>query len=303
MACRRSQQVLLWRTTTGSPPATPGQKINQANLPSQLQAADKTWKGYYQGMPYPGYRGYRFRAKCNGIPDSDTLYVAKHNGIPNFANLQTPAEFANQLPYGQLSADLAAGRVPNFSYIIPDECHDMHGAPPWCTDSGKAGDAHDNWLVATDDAFVGSTVTQITSSPVWQSGNNAIVVTFDEGNTAQSQIATIVITNHGPRGVADNTSYNHYNLLASLEQAFGLGCLQNACAANPMTPLFQVTGSTSVPALPAPLIPPPNGTTRYPRLAAPTTARARTTCSAPPPPRTARPTRSAGTSTRRQATT
>ena len=54
-------------------------------------------------------------------------------------------------------------------------------------------------------------------------------------------------------------SYNHYNLLASLEQAFGLGCLQNACAANPMTPLFQVTGSTSVPALPAPLIPPPNG--------------------------------------------
>ena len=237
----------------------PGQKINQANLPSQLQAAGKTWKGYYQGMPYPGYRGYCFPAKCNGIPDSDTLYVAKHNGIPNFANLQTSAEFANQVPYGQLSTDLAAGRVPNFSYIIPDECHDMHGAPPWCTDSGRAQDAHDNWLVANGDAFVGSTVTEITSSPVWQSGNNAIVVTFDEGNTAQSQIATIVITNHGPRGVADNTSYNHYNLLASLEQAFGLGCLQNACAANPMTPLFQVTGSTSVPALPAPLIPPPNG--------------------------------------------
>jgi len=110
-------------------------------------------------------------------------------------------------------------------------------------------------------------VTQITSSAVWQSGNNAIVVTFDEGNTAQSQIATIVITNHGPRGVADNTSYNHY-LLASLEQTFGLGCSQNACAANPMTPLFQVTGSTSVPAPPAPFIPPPKGTTRYPRLAA-----------------------------------
>src|SRR5260221_2798736 len=140
----------------------PGQKINQANLPSQLQAAGKTWKGYYQGMPYPGYRGYCFPAKCNGIPDSDTLYVAKHNGIPNFANLQTSAEFANQVPYGQLSTDLAAGRVPNFSYIIPDECHDMHGAPPWCTDSGRAQDAHDNWLVATGDAFVGSTVAEIT---------------------------------------------------------------------------------------------------------------------------------------------
>ncbi|HXL20736.1 MAG TPA: alkaline phosphatase family protein [Streptosporangiaceae bacterium] len=170
------------------------------------------------------------------------------NGIPNFANLQTSPEFATQVPYGQLSTDLAAGRVPNISYIILDECHDMQ-ARPWCTDSGRAGDAHDNWLVATGDAFVGSTVTQISSSAVWQSGNNAIVVTFDEGNTAQSQIATIVTTNHGPRGVADNTSYNHY-LLASLEQAFGLGCLQNACAANPMTPLSQVTGSTSVPAAP-----------------------------------------------------
>lgn len=98
---------------------------------------------------------------------------------------------------------------------------------------------------------MGATVNEITSAPVWESGNNAIVVTFDEGNNAQSQIATVVITNHGPRGITDNGSYDHYNLLASLEQAFGLGCPQNACGATPMTPLFQVTGSTSVPALPA----------------------------------------------------
>jgi len=28
----------------------PGQTANQANLPSPLQAAGKTWKGYYQGI-------------------------------------------------------------------------------------------------------------------------------------------------------------------------------------------------------------------------------------------------------------
>jgi hypothetical protein len=237
----------------------PGQTVAQPNLMSQLEGAGKTWKGYYQGMPYAGYRGYCFPAKCNGIPDSDTQYVAKHNGVPNFANLQSPAEFAKQTPYPQLAADLASGQVPNFAYIIPDECTDMHGAPPWCVDSDKAGSVDDNFLVANGDQFIGSLVNQITSSAVWKSGNDAIVVTFDEGNNANSQIATVVITNHGPRGLSDNHSYNHFNLLASLEQAFGLGCLQSACGANAMTPLFQVTGSTSVPALPAPFTPAPNG--------------------------------------------
>lgn len=238
----------------------PGHTSNQPNLMSQLEGAGKSWKGYYQGMPYAGYRGYCYPAKCNGIPDADTQYVAKHNGVPYFQNMQTSAEFAKQNPLSQLTTDLNAGTVPNFSYIIPDECNDMHGAPPWCVDSGKAGDVDDNWLVANGDKFVGNTVTQITSSSMWSTGNNAIVVTFDEGNNANSQIATIVITNHGPRGVTDNTSYNHYNLLASLQAAFGLGCLQNSCTAATMTPLFQITGSTTTPTLPGPVNPPPNGT-------------------------------------------
>ena len=44
----------------------PGQTVDQPNLLSQLDAAGKTWKGYFQGMPYAGYRGYCFPAKCNG---------------------------------------------------------------------------------------------------------------------------------------------------------------------------------------------------------------------------------------------
>ena len=50
-------------------------------------------------MPYAGYRGYCYPAKCNGIPDSDTEYVAKHNGIVNFANLQAPTELAKMYPF------------------------------------------------------------------------------------------------------------------------------------------------------------------------------------------------------------
>lgn len=48
---------------------------------------------------------------------------------------------------------------------------------------------------------------------MWSTGNTAIVITFDEGDSATSKTANIVVTNHGPRGVKDNTAYNHYNLL------------------------------------------------------------------------------------------
>jgi hypothetical protein len=238
----------------------PGQTVDAENLMSQLEAAGKTWRGYFQNLPYAGYRGYCFPGKCNGIPDSDTQYVAKHNGIVNFANMQNAAGFAKQMPLEQLSDDLSSGNLPNFGYIVADECHDMHGAPPYCVDSGNPGDVDDNWLVATGDAFVGRIVGEITSSRSWKKGNNAIVLTFDEGDTSSDLVTTIVVTNHGPRGVQDATSYSHYSLLASLQQTFGVGCLLNSCTAAPMTPLFQITGSNDVPALPPALVPPPDGT-------------------------------------------
>jgi hypothetical protein len=238
----------------------PGHTVSAANLMSELEGANKTWKGYFQDLPYAGYRGYCYPGKCNGIPDSDTEYVAKHNGIVNFANMQTAAEWVKQTPLSQLTTDLSSGNVPSFSYIVADECHDMHGAPPWCVDSGKAGDVDDTWLVATGDKFVGDTVNLITGSSAWSTGNSAIIVTFDEGNVQNDKIATIVATNHGPRGVRDNTSYNHYSLLATLQQSFGLGCLLNSCSATAMAPLFQVIGSTGVPSLPGPFTPAPDGT-------------------------------------------
>jgi hypothetical protein len=245
--------------TDDNPYFWPGHTQNAANLMSQLEGVGKTWKAYLGGLPYAGYKGYCYPEKCIGIPDSDPLYASKHNGIVNFANLQTPAELAKMTPYPQLATDLAAGTSPNFSYIVPDMCHDMHGAPPYCADSGNGKSIEDTWLTATGDAFVGQTVKQIQSSSVWSTGNTAIMITFDEGSSATSKTASIVVTNHGPRGVKDNTTYNHYNLLASLQQTFGLGCLLSSCNAAPMTPLFQITGSSTTPALPPPYNTPPNG--------------------------------------------
>jgi phosphatidylinositol-3-phosphatase len=43
-----------------------------------------------------------------------------------------------------------------------------------------------------------------------------------QANFGGGKIATIVITNHGARGLVDPTPYNHYSLLRTTEEAFGI---------------------------------------------------------------------------------
>src|SRR5438034_1686641 len=57
---------------------------------------------------------------------------------------------------------------------------------------------------------------------------------------------TTLFRSHGPRGVTDSASYDHYSLLASLQQTFGLACLVNSCSTSPMAKLFAITGSTDI---------------------------------------------------------
>ena len=112
------------------------QQVNAPSLISELDHAHVGWKAYLQSLPHPGYEGICYPASCNGAPDKDPLYVSKHDGIQNFTTSLNPADWSRQVPIGQLGADLSSGRVPAFSWVIPDECHDQHGDPPYCIDSG-----------------------------------------------------------------------------------------------------------------------------------------------------------------------
>ncbi len=232
--------------------------IDGPSIADQLTAAGMTWKGYFQNLPpIPPTGPVMTGPNANGPyvfkwPSSaDALYASKHNPFVNFTGTQ--GDVANMVPDTQLGADLATGDLPNYSYVVPDQCHDMHG-------TGGCGDT--DTLISTGDAYVSTLVSEIMASRVWDHGNSAIVVTWDEddfsdqGQTGTGccgadpgggHVVTIVITNHGHRHVTDSTPYNHYSLLRSLEDAFGLPCLQNACdtqdGVKPMTPLFAPSGS------------------------------------------------------------
>jgi hypothetical protein len=239
-------------------------KVDKPSLISQLDRAGISWKAYLQALPHADYQGICYPARCNGAPDSDPLYVSKHDGIQNFTTSLNPYDWSRQVPITQLAADLQSGDVPRFSYIVPDECHDMHGDPPYCLDSGNIRDPENQHLVAVGDAYLGQLVSEITHASFWAKGNNAIAITYDNGdnsagccdaNPGGGQIALIVITSHGPRHVADSTPGNQYSLLSSIQHALGVGCLAFTCDTKHVVPLgklFAITGSKAIATEPLP---------------------------------------------------
>jgi phosphatidylinositol-3-phosphatase len=227
--------------------------IDAPNLATQLEAAHLTWKNYLQSIPTPG-----------SLVAAAGNYAAKHSGFINFLSVQRDPHRAERLVgFRQMYADLRSGNVPNFSLVIPNVCNEMHGAagpgtPEDCEYS------HLGKLIWRGDRNVAEIAGAIMRSPVWRSKSNAaIVVTFDEddsypaykyvgccgndpsdpANRGGGHIPTIVITNHGPRHLIDNTPYSHYSLLRTIGDAFGIRTYLMRAAApgvKPMLPLFRV---------------------------------------------------------------
>ena len=226
--------------------------IHAESLMDQLSGRGLTWKGYFEDLPAPGSLTPRWPNATYPEDSSQPreLYAAKHNGFVSFAKVnEAPYRSrASQLVnFRQLDADLAAGHMPNYAHIVPNQCNEMHGlgsdnaqvVPPSCSDDEDLAA-----LIRRGDAEFGMLVDKIVHSKVWtEQGNTAIIVTFDENNKEArksgpqgccgydpssranfggGRIVTIVITNHGPRHVVDATPYNHYSLLRTTEAAFGM---------------------------------------------------------------------------------
>jgi phospholipase C len=218
--------------------------VDAPNIATQLEAHGLTWGGYFGGYN---------PANPLEVRNNTTGYAAKHNPFINFSNLRSKPGFAaHQHTLDAFSGDLSSGKVANFSVIVPNLCDDMHGM-------GSCDDSAAN--VLQGDRVAGQIVDEIQHSPLWRSNRNeAIVITWDENDGVHrffgrqgccgalaggGRIPTIVITNHGPRGVKDATPYNHYSLLRTLEDAFGIneyvaGAGDWADGVRPMTVLFSV---------------------------------------------------------------
>ncbi len=244
-------------------PDYPTHTVDAPSLGTQLEAAGLTWKNYNESIPAAGSLAVTGSNPAHDGPGALAYYASKHSGFINFAAVQNDPHRAERIVgYDALRRDLATGDLPNFGFIIPNLCNDMHGmaAGPGVPDDCVY--QHLDALIQRGDAAIGKVVDAIEAAPAWRSADNAaIVVTFDEddgtgrsgccgvtpaapSNFGGGHIATIVITNHGPRGAVDPTPYNHYSLLRTIEDAFGIHDYLGLAAASaqgvkPMLPLFQ----------------------------------------------------------------
>ena len=223
--------------------------ISAPSLMTQLEQRGLTWKGYFEDLPQPGSDAVIAPSPLRA------LYAAKHNGFMNFESVQQNPNRAQKIVgMAQLANDLKSGQVPNYSHIVLNQCHEMHGLAE-CPISKD--------LIRTGDRALAGIVQQIMASSLWATPkNNAIVVTWDEddrttkgaqgccgfepqsaANFGGGHIATIVMTSHGARRVSDATPYNHYSLLRTVEEAFGIDEHLNhandtAAGVKSMSPLF-----------------------------------------------------------------
>jgi phospholipase C len=218
----------------------PSQVFDHTNIVDDLENAHRTWKAYMEDLPYAGFTG---ASSPNG------LYVSKHNPFVLYSDVvNNPERLANIVPLTQLTVDLNSNHVPNFAWITPNLCNDMHGVG-----GSPCPYSNDAQLKADGDAFIHQWVTAITSSRAW-TGNSAIFIAWDEndytGNQADGgwlnangccdspvvpagtsffpaggtygggQVPLIVIGTHSRLAYMSNVAYNHYSMLRTIEDAW-----------------------------------------------------------------------------------
>ncbi|MGE0066165.1 MAG: alkaline phosphatase family protein [Solirubrobacterales bacterium] len=182
------------------------------NLATQLSAAGIAWRAYMGAMPRACFAG----AEAG-------QYVKRHNPFMHSrAVASDPALCRRVVPETGLDADLRRHRLPAFAWLSPNLCADGHDC-----------------LLTNADRHLAALIPRITP----QLGpHGLLVVTFDEGTsdadccggTAGGRVATILAGPDVPPGTLLRRPFDHYSLLAALEDRFGLARLRHARGADPL---------------------------------------------------------------------
>lgn len=241
----------------------PGQEVGQGcvfpadveTVADQLEAAGLEWRGYMEDMGNSATEPQTCRRPEIGARDETQSaevgdqYATRHNPFMYFHSIiDSPSCDERVVPLDRLRADLRRARTtPNLAYISPNLCNDGHDQP--CVDGRPGG------LVSADE-WLRMWVPRITHSPAFEQ-DGLLIVTFDEAETEPpnsdasaccgegpgpnsplpgifgpggGRIGAVVLSPFVTPGSVNDTPYNHYALLCSIEDIFGLEHLGYAAA-------------------------------------------------------------------------
>lgn len=197
----------------------------------QLTAQGKTWKGYMEDMQQPCEHPVLGEADDHIRATPDEEYSTHHNPFVYFRSITSSGDCArNVVNFSNLEGDMkSVATTPHLAYITPNLCHDGHDAN--CADGSPGG-------LGAVDAWLKDQVPAILSSPAYQQ-DGMLVITFDEadgstagpskgdpgspaGGAAGGKVGALVLSPFSAAGTSSDQPYNHYSLLATIEDLFHL---------------------------------------------------------------------------------
>lgn len=222
-------------------------------LADQLETAGFTWKGYMEDLDVDMARDRPATCTVARIGRTDGTehasgsdeYASKHDPFVYFHTiLDQPSRCAaHVVNLDVLATDLhSIATTPNYSFITPNLCHDGHD--PRCGDGAAGG-------LDGISGFLEKWVPRITGSPAFRK-DGLLLITFDESDGSPpdgfdaccaekplpgapeapgfrgpggGRVGAVALSPFIRPGTVSMTPYNHYSMLRTVEDIFGVGHL------------------------------------------------------------------------------
>jgi hypothetical protein len=161
-----------------------------------------------------GSRSYLESMPGRCVTSNQGTYGTRHNPALYYTSVADCK--AQNWWLGQFDLDLAANRLPAFSFVAPNLCHDTHDC------SVRTGD---DWLRAF--------LTKLFESDAYRDGSTAVFLSWDEGEPESSpdclatptedgcHIPLLVMSPSTPAGTRAATSASLYSLLRTTQEVLG----------------------------------------------------------------------------------
>ncbi len=187
--------------------------LSGASLSSQLAAAGLSWRTYAQDYPTTVgcHTGSSYSGAVDGWGVSGT-YARKHNPAMSFTSVS-----GSSTACGNIQPLARFDPLVNLAFVVPNLCNDAHD----CS-------------LATADNFLKAFSPQVFNSPDW--AHTLYIVTFDEGSgSTEGGLHVYMAVMRQGLHLTSAIPHNHYGLTRTVEDVFGLPCLNSSCTASPLT--------------------------------------------------------------------
>ncbi|KAN0112325.1 phosphoesterase domain containing protein [Hyaloscypha variabilis] len=179
---------------------------NVSTLVDLFDSKNIEWRGYFEGIPGPGFMGEGSTA----FDGSGWDYVRKHNPFVSYDSVNlNGTRLANLLSFSDFASDVKANTLPQYAHLSPDMLNDGHN-----TSLQYAANWTQSFLtpLLANEQFMNRTL---------------ILLTYDESATypIPNHIVSLLLGGAVPsnkKGTTDDTMYTHYSILSTLENNWEL---------------------------------------------------------------------------------